>query len=150
MSCDQPLDIAAVSCTAEPSGLRYPPTPNGKKYLSVYYHRAMRPTHKSTWSPSVSPTQEYHVFWCADCGDWLHVDGSLWGIADRGNAELGTRGQRLCFFPRPSNTTDVWHGYPLSPADDGRDPPPDSLVDKWENDGTVTRTWASRLRRGVV
>lgn len=150
MSCGSPPDFASISPAAGRSGLTYPPTPRGNRYLSTYHHRGSGSPEKNVWLEAVPPPEEYGIFWRADCGEWRGSSGSLWGLLDGGDRVLGTRGQRLCFFPAPSNRGDDWHGYPLSPADDGRNPPPQELIEKWKIEGTITRTWARRAERGVI
>ncbi len=151
IDCPEPPNFRKIRGIRERSGIRFPSTPKGKGFISVFHHRgAGHPSHKSVWLKDVRPADEYGIFWSADCGDWRDSAGNYWGIKDRGNAELGTRGQRLCFFPLTSNASDDWHGYPLSPADDDRDPPPDELILRWETAGVITRTWARRLERGIV
>jgi hypothetical protein len=127
-------------------GIHFGPTPNGKRYVSLYNHRQAN-RGKSVWLKSVRPADEYQMFSDADNYDWYDTRGNYWSLRD-GGAEVGTRGERVAKHPVTTNPTDPWHGYPASPNQKGAgDAPPDPLVEGWLADGLVTRTFARRLQR---
>lgn len=59
---------------------------------------------------------------------------------------LGSNDERLSHFPRPSNGSDPWHGYPISPLEDHNDALPDDLVDEWVANGALTYTLGERIK----
>lgn len=127
-------------------GIEFGPNGSGKRYLSLYAHRGAN-YRKSMWA--MPPPEEYRVFCSSDYGNWSDHGGNLWGIDDGGNTVLGLRGERLSKFPRPTNATNPWHGYPVSPMEDGdRGAPPDLLVERWISTGVVSRTIGRRIQRG--
>ena len=129
------------------SGLQFPPTPNGKAYISLYAHRRVGVLMKSMWHPSVAPQTEYSIFCSSDAGNWRSPDGNYWGIGQGGNLELGTQGQRLCKFPKTSNQVDPWHGYPVSPSESEYDTPPFEFVEAWISESVVSKTFGRRIQR---
>ena len=125
--------------TVTESGILFGPNASGRTYLSVFTHRGSRPQ-KNRWSPDVPPPMEYRIFCAADRGNWQCYRGHYWGLHDGGKTVLGYCGERLCKFPCPSNDSDPWHGYPVSPMADGdRDTPPDELVEHWIQTRVITR-----------
>src|SRR5579871_184544 len=97
--------------TMTQSGLLFEPNTNGKSYLSINYHRDGT-ADKSQWR--ITRELEHAIFCESDENDWNDNDGHYWGHHDSGHTELGTKGERICHFPLPTNLTDAWHGYPVS------------------------------------
>ena len=127
------------------AGIRFGPNGSGKLYVSLYAHRGDRPQ-KSTWLREVPPPTEYDIFCWADTGDWRDDSGHYWGIRDGGRAALGCRGERLAKFPCCLNPSDPWHGYPVSPLEDGeRAAPPGDFVERWRIAGIINRTIRRRI-----
>jgi hypothetical protein len=132
-----------------PDGIVYGPTANGKTYVSLYYHRRDdRSGRKSCWHPDVLPPAEYAIFEQSDVGGWTDAAGH-WGFGARGRLELGTRGERLAKFPRTTNSTDNWHGYPVSPRD-GDDAPSDDLVNRWIDSDQIEKAIGRRIQRQKI
>ena len=114
-------------------------------YLSAFAHRGLRPQ-KSKWAAGITPAIEYDTFCLADAGFWHDGDGNYWGIRDGGRTQLGQRGERLCKFPRIANDIDPWHGYPVSPLENGDiDCPADELVTSWFRSGIVSREIRNKI-----
>jgi hypothetical protein len=124
------------------------PTPRGKTYLSDDRHRGRGNVHhKNAWSPALPRIEEFAVFCRADEGDWHRAPGYWSFRMENGRLmALGACEERLCHFPRPSNDTDPWHGYPVSPLEDQDDALPDDLVDEWVATGVLTYTWGQRIK----
>src|SRR5215472_13444991 len=119
------------------SGILFGPSANGKNYLSVYAHRGSH-WGKSQWS--IPPNHEFGIFDRADQSNWVDNVGNYWGVDGATANAIGTRGEKLSHFPCTSNAHDPWHGYPVSPLEDGdRASPPDYLVEDWISHGVVTR-----------
>jgi hypothetical protein len=132
-------------------GIVFGPNGSGKRYISLNYHRGTPTKNKSTWSESLTRRTEFRIFCSADTGAWFDTRGNYWGIRDKGNTVLGTRGERIAKFPANGNPTLPWHGYPASPNRKGAgDTPPNELVKKWEDDGHISRPWARRLRKDWI
>ena len=132
-------------------GIVFGPTANGKAYVSVYYHRRNDPQgRKNCWHPDVLPPAEYSLFEQADVADWSDPAGHYWGFGARGRLQLGTRGERLAKFPRTTNATDPWHGYPVSPRDDYDDTPPDDLVNRWIDSDQIDKAVGRRIQRQKI
>lgn len=131
--------------TPTPDGLLFRPSPNGKIYVSLYYHRgAGSPVKKSCWAKSCPPLNEFQIFCQADKFDWCTPDGNYWGMHEKGRTVLGTRGERLCKFPMNTNQTLPWHGFPVNTGETKIN---DELVEKWKENGEIPRDLARKIRR---
>jgi hypothetical protein len=128
-------------------GIQFGPTLNGKVYISMYAHRGSR-RGKSIWHVDISPAKEYELFETSDKHDWVDERGHYWSFASAdGLTPTGTDEQRLAKHPSVTNSSDPWHGYPVSPKQTGdADAPPEPLVTVWVETGTITRTFARRIR----
>lgn len=132
----------------EPDGHKFGPNASGKIYISLNYHRSGR-TDKSNWC--VSRQKEYEIFCAADTGNWSDFKGNYWGVGDpEGRTELGTKGELICKFPRTSNTTDPWHGFPVHRDDHDKHAPPLEFVEQWIALAVVTKTFGRRIQKGKV
>lgn len=130
---------------ALPAGVMFGPTRSGKMYLSMYIHRGNL-RGRSQWH--IPPGREFTIFVAADDGNWRDVKGNYWGVDGLGAATIGTRGERLSKFPQTTNKTDPWHGYPVSPLEDGdRSAPSDDLVEMWIENNIVSKTTGRRIQR---
>lgn len=126
-----------------------------KRYLCSNHHWGARRAGgiKHEWDPvNVPPAVEYQLFRTSDSNDWSDTDGHYWGFGHReGRMILGTQKERLCKFPLPSNPTDPWHGYPVSPLLNGDDDaPPDGFVQDWIDNNVISKTFGRRIQRGKV
>jgi hypothetical protein len=137
---------------AMPPGICFGPTNSGKMYISVYKHRGSGSSeYKNQWASSVPPQMEFTIFCSSDDGDWYDAQGHYWGVHNEGNTILGCGKERLAKFPRTSNASDPWHGYPVSPLDTGeKDAPPDDLVENWISTGVIPRRFGRRIQRRKV
>jgi hypothetical protein len=138
------------------AGLLYGPRAgSGKRYLCSNHHRGARRGggHKHEWHPvNVPPFVEYRLFCRADDKDWFDSDGHYWGFGNyQGKMILGTNKERLCKFPLPSNATDAWHGYPVSPMQEGdKDAPPDEFIEEWIAKNFISKVFGRRIQRRKV
>lgn len=132
--------------------MQFGPNKTGKFYISIFYHRGTnRLVFKNKWHPDISPFTEYEIFCFADDGNWFDARGHYWGVRERGEAILGCSGERLCKFPKTSNVIDPWHGFPVSPMEDGDDyRPSDDIVEAWIATGIVSKTFGRRIQRRKV
>jgi hypothetical protein len=131
-----------------PGGVMFGPTVSGKMYLSLYIHRGSW-IGRSQWI--VEPQTEFNIFGAADNANWRGPNGHYWGVHVPDAGVLGARGERLAKFPQTSNAVDPWHGYPVSPLEDGdRSAPPDDLVELWRQNNVVSKTFARRIQRRKV
>lgn len=133
--------------TAQPDGLLFGPTTNGKTYLSTYDHRG-RNRVKSRWANAVPPPEEYAIFERADDEQQSDTDGHYWGVRDPQGSVLGAQGERLAKFPHNAVASAPWHGFPVSPANGRRSEiPPDDLVEKLVDAGAISRTLGRKIQR---
>jgi len=115
----------------------------------MYVHR-QQANRKSTWLAAVSPADEYGIFFAADSAEWKD-SGHYWGIRDNYGSPLGSGGERLAKFPRNRVATAPWHGYPVSTSSSrGARCPSDRLIERWIEEGTVTRTFGRKIQRRRV
>jgi hypothetical protein len=136
--------------SAVQAGILFGPNDHGKTYLSIFLHRGIRPN-KNKWSSNITPPIEYSIFCPSDYANYNDNSGHYWGFLNRGDLRIGLRGERLCKFPLPSNIIDPWHGYPVSPMNDGDyNAPPDYLVQRWPQTGDISRTFARRIQKRKI
>jgi hypothetical protein len=81
-------------------------------YQALYYHRPQGSAHgKSNWR--TTRDDECHTFCVSTDKSWSDEGGNHWFV-DANGEELGTRHERVAFFPYTSSLTGPWHGYPVS------------------------------------
>lgn len=119
-------------------------------YQSKSDHRntAQENRHKTRWS--IKESQEFHLFKIADqfsANDtrWFCEENNcLFSILDNGEQLLGKRNERLAKFPKPTNQTDTWHGYPVT-CKSSQDIPSEDLLDIWEKETIITKVSKRRI-----
>ncbi len=132
--------------TARQDGVLYGPTKSGKMYVSLYYHRQTnRMQDKCIWG--ISSAEEYEIFDEADGKNWQDIRGHYWGVRNQGDTPLGTQDERICKFPRTSNSHDAWHGYPVGHA---KDTPSDDFIEDWIKNGIISRKNGRDIQRGKL
>ena len=138
--------------TATSSGIHFGPNLAGKFYLSLYYHRGSnRSALKNKWHPEIKPPLEYQIFCNTDRENWYDSTGHGWGMRSRGDVIIGVQDERLCKFPYTSNESDPWHGFPVSPMENGdSDAPSDEFIDNWILSGAISKTFGRRIQRRKV
>lgn len=130
---------------------KFGPTPNMHYYMPMPYHNptAQKRDDKTRWI--LNQGQQYEVFEIADTPDtvedvscWMNDDGSgLYGMLDGCEYVLGKDdGERLAFFPKPTNDTDPWHGYPKDSSELG-----DNLIEYWHKKNLISQITYGRLLR---
>ena len=114
-------------------------------YQALHYHRPSSAfPDKSKWA--ISQDEECHTFCVSTDRDWTDDAGSRWYV-DGSGEELGTARERVAKFPRPSNTRDPWHGYPVS----GRTgsvatlPVPREILTTWDAQAAAPRSLLAKL-----
>lgn len=122
----------------------------GTVYVSLGYHRkgAGKKLPKALWV--ISRADECHTFCTSERRGWCDPDDQRWAVGKDAKRELGVGGERLAFFPRPTNTHDAWHGYPVSGKRGAahRRRPPDEIVHQWYEEGWISFTTHERLIGG--
>ena len=139
--------------TANSDGIVFGPTGAGTMYISLYYHRptAARRAEKNQWNSDFPPPFEYALYELAEIQVWVDNTGHYWGVHNNGTTVLGSLGQRIAKFPRPSNMGDPRHGYPVSPQQRGDpDTPPEDLVEQWIDANVVTKTLGRRIQKRKI
>lgn len=125
----------------------YGPTGSGKTYLSIGKHRCKRGTpSQRCWS--ISRPDEFAVFEWADDVNCCDGDGHLWGFHIQGDDldVLGTECERIAKFPKPTNETDAWHGYPVHAKDrPERRPSPRFIQELYQRD-VLTKVQKKRIQ----
>lgn len=119
-------------------------------YLSLNAHQAKGRTKKlkSIWNRD--RPDECHVFCVSEENDWTNDEGNRWAVSSRDQEPLGTRGERLAFFYKPSFKEGPWHGFPVGGINGlkhyGR--PPDDVAQSWHDKGLITYASLSRITKG--
>lgn len=119
-------------------------------YLSINYHRSASGTksEKALWN--IARPEECHVFCTAEFHSWQDWLGNHWAVAASGEPDYGTQRERLAYFPKPANSADTWHGYPVDSRRGSKlrhAPPPDDLVRKWHESGRISFVDQQRILR---
>jgi len=141
------------SYTVMPNGLLFGPRAlGGKSYISLYQHRGNGSLqHKNMWLRAFGPLDEHGLFCLADERAWQDAAGHYWAVHNGGATIVGERGEILSKFPANGNANVPWHGYPVSPANDGAGSfPPDDFVEGWRESNVVTKTVARRIQKRKV
>jgi hypothetical protein len=126
----------------------------GTQYESWHYHRGGGGSpRKSVWV--VSRQDEADLFCDSESGNWLDLDGNLWGIASNGAVTLGTRGERFAHFTPPSGAAAAWHGYPVTNnpkvvTSKFRRDIPDEVVRKWHDSERIDYVTFVRIARRAL
>lgn len=120
-------------------------------YDSLDYHRTRMTVErdKTLWSPAVPRQEEFEVFRRSKRSNWECQNGHLWGLGEDkdGKQILGDGDERLACFPKRSNDTDPFHGYPCAAA---KGSPPVDLVRKWNNWGVITNSFKKKILREKI
>ena len=133
--------------TAVMTGGVFPPNAKGHSYMPMPYHAShthgTRGGKKNLWS--IPLNGEYYVFNYGDLRDWIDtVANGIVSFLDGCNEVIGKGGEKLAFFPTPTNPTDPWHGYPIS-SEEILDK---KLAESWFNQGYITISTKQRILRG--
>lgn len=141
-----------TSPKATTAGILFASTSTNSAYLSRKDHQPFSTDRRNKWAPSCPPPDEREVFCDAETEGWRDTRPQLWGIKQDLQV-LGLEDRRLAKFPDPSNTSDPWHGYPVSALDPKREiehRPDSELVDRWVACGLISKQQASRIKRGKI
>jgi len=119
-------------------------------YLSIFKHRSRNDAKHLVSIWCITPDDECHVFCLAENESWKDQAGNYWSVPDMSESDYGTRGERVAFFPRPTNAPDPWHGYPLGRKSGvgSKKNPPDALIAAWFNARRINFTRQQRLLTG--
>lgn len=142
----------AAAPTMTSSGLLFPATASRSAYLSRTDHRHIASGSRNKWATSCPPQCEYTIFCDAEEHHWSDSRPHLWGLL-RGLPEIGTESERIAKFPARTNTSDPWHGYPVSALDKRREfdhRPQPQLVRRWVEAGLIDEIDEARINRGKV
>lgn len=127
----------------------YPANKKGHAYMPAPYHGSKTHTtrggRKTKWT--VDQNGQHYIFNYADERDWMdNIARGLFSFYKKCKESIGSNGERLAFFPKPSNDFDPWHGYPVF-SDEMEDM---NLVEKWAQDGEINVTTKQRLLRQAI
>jgi hypothetical protein len=122
----------------------------GTPYLSLDAHQSFSGTKhpKSIWN--LTRPDECHTFCQARLQGWKDARGNYWAVARDEDKDFGYRSERMAYFPVPANETDTWHGFPVGRKNGlqfRRQPPPD-LVQRWRDEGRISRVTRARINQG--
>jgi hypothetical protein len=140
------------STVATPAGVRIGPTAAGSHYLARNDHQHFAAPGRNRWGATCLPPDQYALFESAEQGDWSDSRSHLWAVAP-GLAVIGLEGQRVSKFPARANSTDDWHGYPVSALDPKREfehRPEPKLVSRWFEAGLIDARQRALINRGKV
>lgn len=124
----------------------FPANKKGHTYKPAPYHgqktHTTRGGKKTKWT--IPQNGQYYVFNYADERDWIDSSANgLFSFCNGCGVRLGANGEHLAYFPKPSNESDPWHGYPVF-SDEMEDM---SLVEKWEKEGEIDIATKQKLLR---
>lgn len=121
------------------------PTLNNNYYKPVFYHNktAKGNKHKSKWI--IKQNEQYCTFELSDNYQWkCNLKNGYFSIVDNGKVILGSNEEILGFFPETQNSTDSYHGFPVTSAEFEMS---ENLLNKWlENDVIDERMHIKILR----
>lgn len=127
----------------------FPVNIKGHTYKPVPYHgsstHGTRGGRKTRWT--IPQNGQYYVFNYADERNWMDLKArGLFSFLNKCYTALGENGERLAFFPQPTNMSDPWHGYPVF-SDEIEDV---SLVERWAEENEIDVTIMQRLLRQAI
>ena len=144
------MERRCARVSADDSGIMFSSC-GGSPYISLNTHRTKGGTKhpKSLWNRT--RPDECHVYCTAENRDWTDKStGNRWATATRSEESMGTRGERLAFFYKPSFEHGPWHGFPVGGPNGlkqyGR--PPDYIVQSWYDEGLITYATYARITKG--
>lgn len=79
-------EVFSMSGIRTKDGILYNPAQNGKKYISLYYHRGSGNKNvKNFWHNDITPDIEFSIFQLSDTTNSYCSQGHYWGIRNQGN-----------------------------------------------------------------
>ena len=142
--------MSPATSRATPAGILFESSNSTPAYLSRNDHRNGARGTKNKWG--IRPPAEYEVFASSSRGGFTCSNGHNWGIRQSFGV-LGKDGEKIAKFPRPSNSSDERHGYPVSARDTNREfehRPPAELTSRWRDGGLITEFEKARIDRGKI
>jgi hypothetical protein len=130
---------------------------NGFRYCFYVDHHGRGSPDDSQWAEDVGREEEFGIFDEADWHDLSDSKGHLYGVRRSPEGEildLGTKGEQIAKFWRPSANNQPTHGFPLWPvAEDSSDnrkkqSAPIAALSKMVEQGLLLPSLYSRLRKG--
>ncbi len=123
-------------------------------YLSTHKHQHGRiprgPHDDSSWCIS---RQDEALSFCAcmDRAGRTDESGDCWYVErdDRSLRVLGTAGEKLALFQRPSNEFEAWHGHPRGHRGQ-KDYPPVAVLRGLKDGGAITNVEYARMIQGDI
>lgn len=126
-----------------------------RQYLSIQkHHRTSRKKNASKWESVIKEKENFDI---ADFGNfsktlgnqsWEDDNQNLWGFLPDFEV-VGTRGEQFGFFPKPTNTHDRWHGYPIIPFKGGHNIS-SNLLEVWIDQELIDSDDVSTLMGGKI
>jgi len=130
----------------------YGPTKKGKLYQAKADHGInARISHdKTRWA--IPENQQLTVFEIAEspCSPnfelYCDENNCYFSVVNDCSEVLGQTNERVAKFPKPRNTNDPWHGYPVK-CIKLENIPCDSLLDIMVNQQVISKTTRTRIER---
>lgn len=126
----------------------YGPTANGKYYQSNPAH-GINSINKNKTKWCISENQELSVFNIVERYKeelFCFENNCYFSIVNDGKILLGQTGERVAKFPRPSNLSDTWHGYPIK-CNQNHNTPSDKVLDRMLEKKIISKTTRNRIER---
>jgi hypothetical protein len=124
------------------------PTKNSNYYFPVHYHNKTAKSNPDKTKWCLKKNEQYEVFKISDESKWAcEENDGLFGILDDGNVMLGMGEERLSYFPKPANTNDDWHGFPVN---SGEFEPSKKLVKKWHKNKIIGDRMMIKILKGEI
>jgi hypothetical protein len=127
------------------------------RYCFYVKHHGRGAPNASQWAEDVSRQDEFGIFDEADWHDLSDSEGDLYGLrrsAEGDLLDLGTHGEQIAKFWRPSTDNQPTHGFPMWPvAEDSSDnrkkqSAPVAALSKMVEQGLLLPSHYKRLRKG--
>lgn len=133
-----------------PAGIEFAATATTPAYIAMNQHRGGARRNRNRWS--VPPPDEYGLFRTSHSRVWVCSNEHNWAVRS-GLSVIGKNDERVAKFPKPQNTADPRHGYPVSARDPKRlweHRPPPEVTSKWVAERLITDFQKNRIDRGKV
>lgn len=124
----------------------YGPTGSGREYKCVHYHRNSRNPHKNSWEAGVTEQEESDFFEEAERQTWHDAAHAFWWTSVGAVRKIGTKGQRLAYFPPEPNGSVPAHGYPVTTYRSTAYRMDEAVIAKMEASGHIDDLVAKKLR----
>lgn len=124
------------------------PTKESHYYKPVPYHNKSAKPKKDKTKWVLKQNEQYEVFRVSDEKKWFCSDrNGLFSILENGEVVMGANEERISFFPKPINTNDPFHGFPV---DSCEYEPSTKLIDRWLKDKIIDDRLHIKILKGQI